>query len=257
MSERTETVDLTAPAREIVVELPGGECRLEPGDGDRITVTLAGRDADLVEVEATGGTVSVRLPRDGQFTRSSVAVSVAVPPGLDLTVRSASMDVVAAVPLGDVDVRTASGNVRLADVASLSVKAASGDVRVDRVTGDLTATLASGDVAAASVAGDVTTSTASGDVRLDRASGRLAVKTASGEVLVGRWEGTDAAVKTVSGNVRLTVPAGTRGDLDLTSFSGRVRLPSGPASDVADTDRVRRRIRFRSVSGDLDLHVDG
>ncbi|MEX1280581.1 MAG: DUF4097 family beta strand repeat-containing protein [Acidimicrobiia bacterium] len=257
MSERTETLDLTAPARALVIELPAGECRIEPGEADLVTVTLAGRDADLVEVEAAGGTVSVRLPRDGRFSRSSVALSVAVPPGLDLTVRSASMDVAAAVALGDVDVRTASGDVRLSDVASLSVKAASGDVRVERVAGDLTAALASGDVAATSVGGDVTTSTASGDVRVDHASGRLELRTASGEVLVGRWEGTDAALKTVSGHVRLTVPAGTRGDLDLTSFSGRVRLPSGPTSDVPDAERVRRRIRFRSVSGDFDLHVDG
>lgn len=257
MSERTEILDLTAPARELVVELPGGECRLEPGEAGRVGVTLSGRDADLVEVEAAGGTVHVRLPRDGQFARSSVAVSVAVPAGLALTIRSASMDVVGAVPLGDVDIRTASGDLRLADVASLSVKAASGDVWVDRVAGDLVAALASGDIRADFVGGDVTTSTASGDVRVDHATGRLEVKTASGEVLVGRWEGGDAAIKTVSGNVRLTVPAGTRADLDLTSFSGRVRLPSGPSSDVPEAERVRRRVRFRSVSGDFDLRVDG
>lgn len=254
MSERHETIELPEGPTSLVVEVPAGALTIRPSTSRSLAVRIEGRDADLVVVDASAGRVALRVDSPSRFGASSLRIAVEAPAGIDLEVRSASLDVHSTVDLGSVTVATASGDVRLADVADLRVKAASGDIWVAGV-GTVRASVASGDLRTGDVAGDLEVSAASGDVFADTVAGRVDVRTASGDVRIGRWTGTDLAIKSVSGDVLVTVPPGTRADLDLKTLSGDVRMPDGPSASVPDEERVRRRLRFSSVSGTFDLRV--
>lgn len=250
----THTIE--EPIHRLVVSVADGNLRIVASDEGAGSVTLEGKRVEDVDVDITGGVVTIRHQQEGGrwFGSSGLRITVAAPAGLDVDVRGASLDVDADAPLGDVSVATASGDVRLGSVAVLRAKAASGDIHVDSA-GDLRAGIASGDVRAGSVSGDLEVSAASGNIRADAIGGRVDAKTASGDIRIGRWTGTDFTAKTVSGDVSVTVPAGTRAQLDLKTLSGSVRMPDGPSAEVPEAERVARRLKFTSVSGDFSLDV--
>jgi DUF4097 and DUF4098 domain-containing protein YvlB len=243
------------PIHRLTVAVSDGSLRIMPATDGTGSVTVEGKRADEAEVDITAGVVTVRQPEGNRwFGSSGLRITVTAPPGIDVDVRSASLDVDADTILGDVTVETASGDIRLGTVRSLRAKAASGDIQVD-AAGDLRAGLASGDVRAGSIERSLEVSAASGDVRADSVGGGIEVRTASGDIHIGHWTGTDLAVKTVSGDVAVTVPPGTRAQLDLRTLSGTVRMPDRPTEDVPEEQRVVRRMKFTSVSGDFRLGV--
>lgn len=254
MTTRTEHFEFGDEHPRLSIDVPAGEVILEPGPGGQMTVALDGPRADEFEVTASGGAVAVRY-RDGKWLsgRSSVRIVATVPMGTDLDVQGASLDVRSRVGLGSVRGRTASGDLSLTTATDVSIKSASGTVSVDVVTGDLRASLASGDIRAGTIEGDLDISSASGDVDVDAVSGRVEVSTASGDLRIGCCSGSDLACKTVSGDASIGVPRGTRADLDVKTLSGDVRLPPGGSHGIPDEDRVRRRLTFKSVSGDIEL----
>jgi DUF4097 and DUF4098 domain-containing protein YvlB len=244
------------PIHRLTVAVSDGSLRIMPATDGTGSVTIEGKRADEAEVDITAGVVQIRhLPEGSRwFGGSGLRITVTAPPGVDVDVRGGALDVDADMVLGDVSVATASGDVRLGTVGSLRAKAASGDIHVD-AAGELRAGVASGDVRAGSIERSLEVSAASGDVRADSVGGGIEVRTASGDINIGHWTGTDLAAKTVSGDVAVTVPPGTRAQLDLRTLSGTVRMPDGPTEDVPDDERVVRRMKFTSVSGDFRLGV--
>ena len=135
--------------------------------------------------------------------------------------------------VGEVDVKTASGDASADDVAA-DVKAttASGNITMGTVGGDIKAQTASGDLRCSSVAGATVFSTVSGDLEVGAAGSRVEAKATSGNVRLGEVA-RGAKVANVSGNVRV---------LTLSEGALHVRSVSG---DVAV-----------GVAKGVDLHVD-
>jgi DUF4097 and DUF4098 domain-containing protein YvlB len=193
---------------------------------------------------------------------ASLDVVVTVPSGTAVTCDVRSGHVSAQGPLGSLEVRTASGDVRFDDVeGDVAVKTASGDVRGHRVGGDLSVHSASGDVAVTLVAGGVVIRTASGDLVLGEAEGPVRATTMSGDLQIRALAGPSAELRSVSGDVEVGVPVGRGVSLDLSSVSGDVRSdleastapPDGPDLDLVATTvsgdvRVRRATAVRRLT---------
>ena len=253
---RQETVELPEAPTRLVLNVPSGRAEIRQSEDDAVHVSIDGDRAEDVVVSASGDTVTIRHdPPQGQWGIGRLRFDIRIPVGMDLDFRSASLNLRSTVDLGSVDAATASGNLRFESVGSLTAKTASGDLRVGDVHGDVRAKSASGDLKVKAIGKDLAANTASGDIAVEEVGGRVDVKTASGDIRIESFSGTELAVKTVSGNTSVSVPPGTTADLDLNSLSGNIRLPKGPASEVDPSDRVRRRLRFRSVSGDFRLRV--
>jgi DUF4097 and DUF4098 domain-containing protein YvlB len=154
--------------------------------------------------------------------------------------------------LGNVRIKTASGDGRLDPVGELTFSTASGDLSVETSSRGITVKTASGDVRVGELAGSSRVNTASGDIRVDRLAGSLSCHTASGDVEIGVFLGGVLQSNTMSGDLRAGLRPGTDVDLTANTLTGDVDLPR-PGPTPADGDPPRVVIRAASLSGDVTL----
>ena len=263
--------DTPAPPR-LRVRNPSGLISIEAAETDRTTVELeairnddATREAiEKATVELNGNEVLVEVGGGTGFGIGSawisfgrspqVGVKIVCPVGAEVDCTSASADVSTKGRLGEVEVKTASGDVSVEQVAGLRVQSASGDVRAGLVEGEARIQTVSGDVRLGSVAGSAEATLVSGDLAIDEAQSDLSGKTVSGDQRIGAISEGQIKLQSVSGDVRLGVRPDTRLRIDATSTSGDISSefdvkdqPSeGPSGSEA-------RLQIKTVSGDVEI----
>jgi len=227
---------------------------LEDDDATRAAVAQA-----VVEArERSGRTeIVVELPRKSGWSflgrGPSVGVRVRCPEGAEVDVSSASADVTATGRLGDVEAKTASGDVAVDVVAGLKVATASGDVTVGEATGKGSVKTASGDVAVRLCQGALSLNLASGDVVVTEARGPLSVATVSGDQEIGSVEAGAVKLQSVSGDVRVGVKPGLKVWIDATSVSGSMTSELAMGGESAAEGDAQVELRARTVSGDVRI----
>ena len=236
---------------ELAVEVMSGSVEVRVGKPDEILIVIGGND-DVWEIDQVGDAVAIR-PRS-RWRGRSARMTIDVPRGAGVEIRTASADVTLTGELGLTRVRTASGHVRAAMVAELEVSTASGDIRVHGVGHDTSATSVSGVLEMNAVGGRLTATTASGDVRVRHLTGDVDIGTTSGDVRIDHFDGSEASIRSVSGDVELGLPSGIRVTPDLSTVSGRTRLPEpAPTSGTHTEPRRTVRLLIKTVSGNITL----
>jgi hypothetical protein len=238
----------------VEVRVSSGRLAITEGDPGSVVVKVSGRDADRILVEQMGDTIAIVEPRDTRIMRRGPTVTIrfSCPPGCDLSVGVASLDVDASQVLGRVAVRTASGDARFGQVGSVELKSASGDVYIRRCQGEAQIGTASGDVRIESVGGELQASLSSGDLWVGTLDTTGEIRSASGDVQIDRLLGTSIAVASVSGDVVVGVPGGQRVDADISTMSGRLSLPE--RTPQSDEPKRTIRLRLKTVSGDIRVN---
>src|SRR5262245_61171905 len=89
------------------IELPGGNVLLTAARNGTVSVSADGGVPDTFDITQFGDNISIRAKRRGRSAR----LAVDVPVGTDVSVKGASVDVVARGALGALRVRSASGDV--------------------------------------------------------------------------------------------------------------------------------------------------
>ena len=238
------------------VNIPSGGVAVHTVDGEESTIVVDGdeRLVEQTEVRQHGDRVSVSFRGKRPFGFSiaigdlsigdrHLEVRATVPHGAAGTFATASADVKVEGRLRDLDLKTASGDLRVRGEVErdATVKTVSGDARLDRVGGDLKVQSVSGDVSAGWIGGSVETKTVSGDVRFDSLR-----------------EG-DASFTSVSGDVEIGIAQGSFLDVDAGSVSGdlssEVPLASDPGEGPGDGPTVV--LRGKTVSGDVKVFRAG
>jgi hypothetical protein len=253
------------------IKLPSGRVVVTTADEGRTSVELVplgrrGTDAlDGVEVTADEfhGRHVIRVEqkawRWGPIQVSwgdEVEVRIACPPGTDLELSGAKTDVRVSGELGEVTVRTVSGDVRLDSVLRrLEAKTASGDVFIASLADEASIVTVSGDIEVRRSARILNGRAVSGDVEIGALDGHLTVSTTSGDVSIQAVEAGEARVQTVSGDVRIGVGRGTRVWIDAASVSGDLSSELGiddaePASSEAGSVVP---LHVKTVSGDVSI----
>jgi DUF4097 and DUF4098 domain-containing protein YvlB len=253
------------------IKLPSGRVVVtaaEPGRTSVELVPLGRRGSDAIDgVSVTAdefrGRHVVRIEQKGfrwgpiQVTLGDeVEVRVACPPGSDLELSGAKTEVRTTGELGDVEVKTITGDVWLeSPCRKLAVKTASGDVSVASIQGDAGLVTISGDIDAGRVGGSLTGRAVSGDVEIGSLDGRLELATTSGDVVVRAVQGGDIRVQTVSGDVRVGVAQGTRVWIDATSISGDLGSDLGIEDEEPAPEEGRPVVPLavKTVSGDVSI----
>jgi len=255
------------------VKNAAGLISVDPSETGRTTVELeALRDDDATReaieratVEMNGNELTVEIGVGGKgfgvgpawitFGRTpQVGIRIRCPEDTDLDCATASADVTTSGRLGNVEFKTASGDIAVEHVVGLRVQSASGDVRAVTADGEARIQTVSGDVRLGTVTGPVSATLVSGDFAIDDAHMDLSAKTVSGDQRIGAIREGQISVQSVSGDVRIGVRPGTRLRIDANSTSGDV----SSELDVKDTPsegstQTEARLAAKTVSGDIEI----
>ena len=281
--ESSERVLPATGLRAVRIENPSGLIQVRPSRDGRVHVTALkvirgdagdhdrlargsrveiGTDAGVLDLQVSyPSNIRVQLNfwdlfKGFEFPRVEVRLSVDVPPGLPVTLTSASGDLsseglVAPQSLssssGDITVRaggrvaasSASGDLFGIDCSGGTFRSTSGDVVVESARGPVVIHTASGDAAVTGGADSLSVETVSGDIRVDRAArgliastgsgtidvkraaGRVSIESASGDLAVGLEAPlTAATVTSGSGDIELRLAPGLSCDLEVRTSNG-------------------------------------
>lgn len=205
----------------------------------------------------------------------NVAITVRLPEGATVEVRTVAGSITAEGSLGPARTETTSGDISVCPVdGDLEARSTSGDVRVASVTGAAEVVTVSGDVRCGPVGKTGRVKSGSGGVEVGSVRENLTVETVSGDVTVGRLhDGCDlktvsgdqqvrqldaglAQFKTVSGDLTVSIARRTAVMVDAQSLSGSLSSEIDLSSDepgVGWEPGPHAEVRARSVSGDVRI----
>ncbi|OLT31731.1 hypothetical protein BJF79_00665 [Actinomadura sp. CNU-125] len=276
---RTYTFDTPDPIV-AVVEVAGGMVVLRAGNRADTVVDVRPSDptrdldvqaAEQSRVEFEAGRLTVKTPR--YKVRSlvgnmpSIEVTIDLPAGSQVTGRSGS-HFRGEGRLGDTDLETAAGYVRLQETGRLKLRAAAGEISVNRATGHIEVVSATGKIRLGEIDGTATVKTSNGDITVGTVTGQASLVTANGDVLVGRSHaelhaksahgsvriseaaGGGAVLETGFGEIEVGVLEGTAAWLEVNSEHGNVRSELEAADDpgqATELVEIRARTRYADI----------
>ncbi|MER5852634.1 DUF4097 family beta strand repeat-containing protein [Streptomyces sp. NPDC002012] len=228
------------------------------------------RAAEQTEVTYASGVLTVRTPKQRYLLgrTGTVDVTVELPTGSRIDMTGAWAQVLGEGRLGEVRVKTSSGDVRLDTTGPLQLTASHGSITVDRIEGMAEITTSSGSLRVGTVdgpavlknshgtttvgtaTGDLRVSGANGDINIERAEGSVAATTAHGTLRVAEVTCGTVQLETSYGAIEVGVREGTAAWLDVSSRSGQVRntlTASETPEKTEDTVEVRARTRHGNI----------
>jgi DUF4097 and DUF4098 domain-containing protein YvlB len=237
-----------SPEGNLTVATANWDVEIRPGSDDvvRIRDANGGDPPKELHVERGADSVAVRqptrLPRIGFGGHSEdVCLAIELPATASVNVVTASGDIRVDGISGEVRLRTASGDLKVGEATGpLVVESVSGDVTV-RVADTVAPTVktVSGDVALdGGVVERVNIATTSGDVVLDSelGAGPHSIATLSGDAVIRSTAGVTVFARTVAGELNSELPH---------------RSDGGPGRRSIVVGDGATELQFRSVSGDL------
>ncbi|MDQ1006737.1 hypothetical protein QFZ82_001222 [Streptomyces sp. V4I23] len=229
------------------------------------------RAADQTEVTYASGVLTVRTPKPhllGLGRTGTVDVTVELPTGSRIDMTGAWVQVLGDGRLGEVRVKTSSGDVRLDTTGPLKLTASHGSITVDRVEGTAEITTSSGSLRVGLVDGPAVLKNSHGTTTVGAATGELRVSGANGDIEIRRAEDSVTAttahgtlrvdevargtvqLETSHGAIDVGIRQGTAAWLDVSSGSGQVRntlTASETPEQTEDTVKVRARTRYGNI----------
>lgn len=217
---RVEVQPAGTPFKQLSIENPLGDVRVEGHDGQSIMIETHKRAPDeealdrlrVSLVPNTDGTVRIATTADkvegGAVKRSAVAIDLVI-----RAPRNARVDAV--VGTGKLDVRNMDGGGEL--------ESESGMITVKNVQGELYTHSVSGHMSLTQVFGSLDATTVSSDVDLDSIQGEKLVASANqGKIAGRRVRARDIELTTTHGSIHLEAEASLRGRVFVSSLKGDI-----------------------------------
>lgn len=268
----------------VSLEFGIGDLRLVAGDLRETVVEVKPTDpankgdvdaAKQTEVEYASGALLVRGPKNWRHWtpwggRESIDVEIRLPEGSRVSADVGVAAVHTAGRLGELDVKTGMGDVRVDEAGPVRIRTGLGEVIVGRVEGDADVKTGSGRIEIGSVEGSATVKNSNGDTRIGDIAGRaqlqsangtiqvdsarshVTAKTAFGDVRLGVLSQGTTEAKTAYGQIEIGVLDGVAAWLDLSTSFGRVN------NELEDTgrpsaDEQTTEIRAHTAMGDINV----
>ncbi|WP_354638138.1 DUF4097 family beta strand repeat-containing protein [Kitasatospora camelliae] len=230
------------------------------------------RAAEQTEVTLSGGVLAVRTPRSRNSLRRPgvVDVTVELPTGSQVDLTGAWTQVLGEGRLGEVRVKTSSGDTRLDTTGPLRLTASHGSITVDRIEGAAEITTSSGSLRVGQVDGaavlknshgtttvgtaadELRVSGANGDIEIRHAEASVTATTAHGTLRVGEVVRGTVQLETSYGAIEVGIRPGTAAWLDVNSGSGQVRNMLA-ASDAPGRSEETVKVHARTRYGNIDI----
>ncbi len=271
----------------VSVEFGIGDLHLVASDVTETVVEVGPTDAtndgdvnaaEQTRVEFASGSLIVRGPKNWRQRtpwgpsggRGSIDVEIRLPEGSRASVDVALASVRGTGRLGELDLRTGLGDVRVDQAGPVKIRTGFGEVTVGRADGDAEVKTGSGRIDIGSVGGSVTVKNSNGDTRIGEVEGRaqlrsangeievdsarshVSAKTAFGDVRLGLLSQGATEAKTAYGQIDIGVLDGVAAWLDLSTSFGRV------SNELEDTGRPpagEQTTEIRAHTGMGDINV--
>ncbi|WNF00273.1 DUF4097 family beta strand repeat-containing protein [Streptomyces luomodiensis] len=227
------------------------------------------RAAEQTEVSYASGVLTVRTKlRRLVGPSGAVDVTVDLPTDSRVDMTGSVVQVLGEGRLGEVRMKTSSGDVRLDTTGPLRLTAAHSSITVDRIEGtaEVTTSFGSlrlgvvdgpavlknshGNTAVAAATGDLRVSGAHGDIDIERAESSVTATTAHGALRVADVACGTVQLETSYGAIEVGIREGTAAWLDAASERGQVRnslADTAPPAETEDTVTVRARTRWGNI----------
>jgi Putative adhesin len=228
------------------------------------------RAAEQTQVTYAGGVLTIRTPKQRYLIgpTGTVDVTVELPTGSRIDLIGAWTQVLGEGRLGEVRVKTSSGDVRLDTTGPLQLTASHGSITVDRIEGMAEITTSSGSLrvgtadgpavlknshgttTVGAATGDLRVSGANGDISIARAESSVTATTAHGTLRVAEVARGTVQLETSYGAIEVGIREGTAAWLDADSEHGQVRntlADSEAPGETEDTVKVRARTRYGNI----------
>ncbi|MFI8434521.1 DUF4097 family beta strand repeat-containing protein [Streptomyces sp. NPDC079020] len=227
--------------------------------------------AEQTEATYASGVLTVRTPKSSLLGRTgTVDVTVDLPTNSRIDLTGAWTQVLGEGRLGEVRVKTSSGDVRLDTTGPLKLTASHGSITVDRVEGPAEITTSSGSLRVGLVdgtavlknshgtttvgaaTGELRVSGANGDIQIERAENSVTATTAHGALRVAEVARGTVQLETSYGAIDIGVREGTAAWLDVSSSSGQVRNTLTTSETPAKTENTVE-VHARTRYGNIDI----
>lgn len=227
------------------------------------------RAAEQTEVTYAGGVLTIRTKERRLVGPSGlVDVTVDLPAGSRVNATGSWTQVLGEGRLGEVQVKTSGGDVRLDETGPLHLTASHGSITVGRVEGlteiatsfgslrvgtiDGPAVLKNshGTTTVGATTGDLRVNGANGDIDIALAESSVTATTAYGTLRVAEVTRGTVQLETSYGAIEVGVREGTAAWLDVSSDRGHVRnmlAASETPNETEDTVTVRARTRYGNI----------
>ncbi len=193
-----------SPKEKISISTVSGDCIIKKGDNDQIKVNLIYTYSDdCFEYDFTESVNSLIIREDfrGKNCKGESEWIITTPSNVEIKFNTASGDLELNSIDNDVSASTASGDMEFKNVGKeVDVSTASGDIKLDNINGNLTISTASGNITAKNCKNGIKLSTASGNINLEDINGKINLSAASGNITIINASG-EFKVKTASGNI--------------------------------------------------------
>lgn len=219
--------------------------------------------AEKTKVGFAAGQLTVKTTVPGD-KNGSVAITIDLPAGSDLTAHLAYSQVHAAGPFGSCALQMASGRVRLDRIDALRANISAGQAEIGHITGradidgarfavrigeaqgPVRITSSGGPARIGHATAGLEFSSGSGGLDIDTADGIITATTGSGAIRIGQLTHGQATLINGSGDIQVGISDGTAAHLDLNSERGTVRNsvatrenPGTPDANVTVHARTR------------------
>lgn len=144
---------------------------------------------------------------------------------------------------------------------NLKLRTRGGNIRIDRLQGQLNARASGGNIEADDVDGSVEVQTSGGGIRLQHASGSVAATTSGGSIQLGNVSG-EIVSRTSGGSIRIGDAGGTLearasgGSIAVGRASGAVRAStSGGSVEIRMADQPQMGSELRASGGNVTVYL--
>ncbi|MGW8889957.1 DUF4097 family beta strand repeat-containing protein [Streptomyces sp. NPDC055749] len=231
------------------------------------------RAADQTQITCTNNALTVRTPKSnllGLGRTGTVDVTIELPTGSRIDMTGAWAQLLGEGRLGEVRVKTSSGDVRLDTTGPLKLTASHGSITVDHVQGTAEITTSSGSLRVGTLdgpavlknshgsttihtaTGDLRVSGSNGDIDITRAENSVTATTAHGTLRVGEVTRGTIQLETSYGAIEVGIREGTAAWLDVSSANGQVRNTLATSQNPDKTDNTVE-VRARTRWGNIDI----
>ncbi|MGW2387830.1 DUF4097 family beta strand repeat-containing protein [Streptomyces sp. NPDC001658] len=229
------------------------------------------RAAEQTEVTYASGVLTVRTKERRMIGPSGLAdVTVELPTGSHVEMTGAWAQVLSEGRLGEVRLKTSTGDVRLDVTGPLQLTVTHGSIVVDRVEGRAEITTSSGNMriglvdgpavlknshgttTVGAVTGDLRVRGTNGAVDIARATASVTGTATNGSLRVGEVSSGDVQLETSNGSIEIGIREGTAAWLDVSSNRGQVRNALA-ASEAPEHTEDTVKVRARANWGNIDV----